>query len=446
MTDVVARTRGTLTVLRHWPGQRRIPFLDPEEAVRRRDANLRATVRYAAEHVPYYRALFAEGRIHPREIRSAEDLARLPAIDRQTVQRHPERFRSTSRLGAEAVRFRTSGFTGHQLDVYHDRPSLLANIAYSERDRAVEANVVGRRLHYSAVDLAMPSGTGQKVQRLYRQTTFRPLRPVRHRVSVDLPLERVVAMINELRPDVIRGDGGYVEAFFRTVVARGIGLHVPRVVVYYGDMVTPDGRRLIEERFGAPVLSRYGAMEAFKIGFLCEERRGFHLYEDLTHVAIVRDDGSPAAPDETDEIVLSNLVNRGTVLLNYRLGDLGVWQPRGCACGRTSPLLRELDGRVADVVHLPDGTFVYSGLIRTMFKHFDSILRFQLVQHEADRFELRMETVDRSSYEAIAGEVAARLRRRLSECEVATSFHDTLEPEPGRKFRPFVVLPPPSSQ
>ena len=57
------------------------------------------------------------------------------------------------------------------------------------------------------------------------------------------------------------------------------------------------------------VMSRYCAVEAFKIGYFCEERTGFHLHDDLCHVRIVRADGTARRAGEPGEIVISNLVN-----------------------------------------------------------------------------------------------------------------------------------------
>ena len=121
---------------------------------------------------------------------------------------------------------------------------------------------------------------------------------------------------------------------FRTALARGWELHRPAVVVYGGDKMSAEGRRLIEREFSIPVLSRYSAVEAFRIGFTCERSTSFHLHEDLCVVRVV--DG---------EIVVTDLTNRGMVLLNYRLGDTGQLGPAGCDCGRTSALLTELEGR-----------------------------------------------------------------------------------------------------
>jgi phenylacetate-CoA ligase len=280
------------------------------------------------------------------------------------------------------------------------------------------------------------------VQRFYRDTSFRPCKPARHFVSIEQPLERIVEHVNELAPDVIRGNGGYLEAFFRAVAARELPLLLPRAVVYYGDMISPGGRALIEE-LGVPVLSRYGAIEAFKIGYLCEERDGFHLYEDLCDVRVVDGNGEPVAHGEVGEVVVSNLVNRGTVLLNYRLGDLARLRPAGCPCGRTSPLLTDLQGRVTEIVYLPDGEFVYPAPVWGLTREVPGIIRFQLVQHERGRFELRLATVDGAAYDRAVEHVLPELRRLLPGTEVEPSRHERLEPPSGRKFRPIVALPGP---
>ena len=93
------------------------------------------------------------------------------------------------------------------------------------------------------------------------------------------------------------------------------------------------GREFIEGTFGIPVFSRYNAMEAFKIGFFCEQRSGFHIHDDLCHVRIVGDDGQTLPPGQQGQVVISNLVNRATVLLNYRLGDVASISTARCACG-----------------------------------------------------------------------------------------------------------------
>jgi phenylacetate-CoA ligase len=439
--NAAERLRGTLTILRALPGQRRVPFLPAEELAGLRDARVRETVRYAAETVPYYRDLFAREGIDPREICSAGDLARLPVIDKRVLYEDPGRFRSLSPAGQAAVAFRTSGFsTGFPLDVFHDRRSLLANIAFSERERAVEVALVGRRVRYVGAELMYTPAATHRVQSFYKTASFRPLRPELHEVPIETSVERVAARLNEIRPDVIRSYGTYLETFFRIIAARNVPLHVPKAIVYGGDRMTSEGRVFIETRFGVPVLSRYNAVEAFKIGFFCEARDGFHLHEDLCHVEVAGSDGRPVSPGEPGQVVISNLVNRGTVLLNYKLGDLARSTSERCSCGRTSRRLLELDGRITDVIRLPSGDVVHQFALWGAVKLVGGVIRYQLVQHEPARFELRLMTVDRATYEQVAHDIARRVRDILQGAEVEVAHRELLELAPYGKFKPLVPL------
>ncbi|MEP7334809.1 MAG: hypothetical protein ABI717_03420, partial [Actinomycetota bacterium] len=396
MRAAAGRAMGMATVLRHLPRQQRMHRLPVARLAELRDERVRATVRYAAEHVPYYRDLFREQGIDPASIGGADDLAELPLLSRRLVQAEPERFRADNRAGRSALPFSTSGSTGTPVTVYRDRAALYANIAHSERERVLETRIIGKRFAYPVVQVMNPGGNEQRVQQFYAKTSFRPLRPRLHEVYVNDRIDDVVKAINRLRPLALRGFGTYLELLFRTVLVRKLELRGPRVAVYGGDPMAAETRQLVEEELGIPVLSRYSAAEAFKIGFLCEEGRAFHLHEDLTHVRIVDEAGAPVPDGELGEVVVSDLVNRGGVVLNYRLGDLARIVGRGCDCGRTTQMLTGLEGRLNSFVTVDDGSVVHSTLIDRRIRR-PGILRFQLEQLTERRFSLRLLLEDASA-------------------------------------------------
>jgi phenylacetate-CoA ligase len=439
-----SRLAGTLTILRTLPGQRRVPFLPAEQVAELRDRRVRETVRHAAETVPHYRELFRREGIDPRQIRSAGDLDRLPLLDRATVHAAPDRFRSTSRDTQEAISLRTSGMsTGFPLDIYHDRASLLANIAYSERERAVEAHFCGRRVRYTAAELRYAPATVKAVRAFYDRSAFRPFRPRHHDVAIEARLETIVATLNRLRPEVIRGYGNYLELLFRLAVARRIVLHRPKVLVFAGEGMTPEGRSFVETELGIVAISRYNAVEAFKIGFFCEQRSGFHLHEDLCHVSVVGPDGGAVQPGESGEVVISNLVNRATVLLNYRLGDLARMTLEPCPCGRTSRRLTELEGRVGEIIHLQSGEVVPQSTVWGVLKVVDGVIRYQLVQRERASFELKLMTVDRATFDLLAGDVTGRMRDLLQGASLEVVYAEAIDLDGRGKFRPVIPLDAP---
>jgi phenylacetate-CoA ligase len=205
--------------------------------------------------------------------------------------------------------------------------------------------------------------------------------------------------------------------------------------MYMAEALPHGARELIEGEFGVPVMSRYSAAEAFKIGFYCEERTGFHLHEDLAHVRI-RD----------GEIVLSNLVNRATVLLNYPIGDVGSVSDEPCPCGRTFRLLSELEGRVEDVLPLADGRFVHPRAVWQVFMNDPDVLQYQLVQHEPRRFSLELATVDDDGYRRALDRALPELEHLLRPAPaIEPRRRERLEHRAGGKFRPVASLCGPST-
>jgi phenylacetate-CoA ligase len=247
-------------------------------------------------------------------------------------------------------------------------------------------------------------------------------------------------MINGVRPDVIVGYGSYLEALFRFIAAERVEIHHPYRVGYVADGMTAPGRRLIEEEFGIPVVSSYAAMESFKIGFTCEQGSGFHVHADLCHVRVIDETGIDAPPGEQGEIVITNLVNRGTVLLNYRLGDLGRLSPEPCPCGRTFPLLADLEGRREDLLYLEPGRVIHPRAVWDVFARLPSIVQYRLVQHAPRTFELEIVTRDPSDRQETMSAAAAGLRELLGDVAIVVKSSEGPLTGPGGKARPVVSL------
>ena len=438
----LTKARGTLTILRERPRQRRVPFLPAERVRQLRDARVRALIRYAAETVPHYRDLLRAEGIDPAEIRTAEDLDRLPFVEKRQLQEEPDRFRARSPLAADPLFLYTSGSTGTPLSVARDRRSLLAMVAYSERERAIESRLIRRRYAYRMAQVFNPGGNVSRVLGSLGTTSYRPFRPRLHELSIADPLEVTAAKIARIRPLVVHGYGTYLELLFRAYAAGQVSFPLPRLVFYAGDRLSPDGRRLIRETLGVPVLSRYAAAEAIRIGYFCELGRGFHLHEDLTYVRVLDRDGGPAGPGELGEVVVTDLLNRADILVNYRLGDLAVLSGEPCPCGRSSRVLADLEGRSNEVVRLADGTFVHPLLLEgPIRRHGPGVLRFQLVQEARDGFRLKVVVTDDEAFARASTEVAAALRDMLGGASVEVERHAELAADESGKFRAVLPLP-----
>ncbi len=407
------RLWGTFVVANSARGQRRAPFLDRRVIEARRDARIRSMVAYAARHVPYYRDLFARERIDPRDVRGARELDALPRLSRDQVRRDPSRFLSTARTASWRLGLLTGGTTGTPLEVQHDGHSLLCNIGYGERERAAVIALCGGTFRPRELHIGYETSNLRKILAFYAASTRLPLKPRRQSVSMTASIDEIVDAINREQPDVLTAYGGFLDALFRTVEARGLRVHAPKVVMYVGETLPPGRRDWIEQTLGSRVMSRYCSAEAFKIGYFCERGTGFHLHDDLCHVRIIGPDGRDREAGEAGEIVISNLVNRATVLLNYPTGDVARMLDGACPCGRTHRLMSEVDGRLEDLLPLGSGAELHPRAIWAALKDEPEILQYQLVQHEIGRFELRLVTLAPDTFDGLAHRTRVALSRVL---------------------------------
>ncbi len=412
-----------------------MPLRPAEEVAQARDERVRGLVTVAASSVPHYRELGLD----PREIRTAAELSSLPLLDRATVAADPSRFRSAAVSDAEVSIVHTSGVTGEPLPVAHDRDSLLRNIVWSRRESRPVSTFGVPSFGGSVVAVLEPEATARQVDRANKGLAWRPGRPKKTVVSTDDPLEVAIAAIEEAKPDLVVGFGSYLELLFRTVAARGGLAHVPKVIRYGADGMTEYGRREIERALGVPVLAGYGAAESLRLGYVCEQRKGFHLHDDVVHAVAVDESGSAVPDGTTGELVISNLVNRGTVLLNYRLGDLVRIERDPCGCGRSSPRIVEIVGRTADVIRLADGRRITPDEVARSVEA-PEIVRFQLAETAQMRFELRLRTIDDAPADAVRDAVAGRVRALLGGAELEVVLDQGLAAGVGGKFRPVVPL------
>ena len=430
---------GSAILARHLIGQRRRPFLRRDRLNELRDRRIRQLVRYAAANVPYYREWFGSQGLDPRQIKGAVDLSRIPILDKELVRTQPERFRAEHSAARHAVSFLTSGTTGVPIEIWHDRQSLLANIAFGERERDPVNQICGGSFRPAELYVGYETSTFKKVTDFYAENVHLPVRPLRRYVSLSEPVEHIAELINQEGPDILVGYGGWIDLFFRTVAARQIDLRLPKMVMYMGEALPFGARDRIENELRVPVLSRYNAVEAFKIGFYCQRRSGFHLHEDLCHLRIVNPSGVDVADGEIGEVVISNLVNRATVLLNYPMGDMASLATGPCGCGRTFRLLSELQGRTEDILALENGRFIHPRAVWQVFKPERQLLQYQLIQQPANRYTLELVTLHRESYGQILERVLPRLVELLgADAEIEAHWRANVIRHTGQKFRAVV--------
>ena len=145
----------------------------------------------------------------------------------------------------------------------------------------------------------------------------------------------------------------------------------------------------LESVFGCRAYNRYGSAEVGDIAGQCNEAKGLHVFPWTVYLEIVDDDGRLVSPGTPGDVIVTSLANLAMPLIRYAIGDRATMiEDVDCTCGRHGQMITDLEGRTTDMFRCQDGTIVdYGSLIELLY--FRSwIRRFQIVQHDYDRFEL----------------------------------------------------------
>ncbi len=435
----MTRAAWTAYTVAQAPGARRAPFRPPAAIEALQGRRVRNAIAYAYRHVPYYREALDRLGLGPADFATARDLARLPVIEREQLRRDPEYFVSREKPLERYVQLATDGTTGMPVALYHDPFALFQGATHSERREAAIFRLAGRRVRIRRVFVGSPMGTLARTTRAFRSRSLIPagMRYSDLRLSMSEPPAVNAERISAFGADFLRGYGSYLEAVFVHVQRTGMPFRPPKVVVYGGDDISEPVRRMIAERFGAAVLSEYGAGEAHHIAMECERHTGLHINCDLYPVRIVDADGRELPHGHSGEVVLSNLVNRATVLLNYRLGDRATMLSGRCPCGRTLPRMSLPEGRADDWIESPSGEPLHALAVRGLVLADDRwVLTFQIEQLSRSRFTVAAVVAEGTDRDALRARIQGRFRDRFGEATITrVLFVDSLERTPGGKVR-----------
>lgn len=394
---------------------------------RERDAALRRLLRNAYEHVRFYRKLFDREGLTPDDIRTAQDLRKLPVIDKRTLRMQPlEDLLRTGARVSRLVRLSTSGSAGAPFNVYIDGRCQRLRRAQALRPYLTN----GRRLGDRALLL-----TGHPDR---EPKWFERLGVLRERrVDCMAPLEQQLAAINGWRPQVIQGYPSALTSLAAFVRDERRPLHRPRLVFTDSELLTAESRRLIEETLGAPVIDVFGTWEAGNVAYQCDRRQGHHVAIDCAILEVLAADGDPARPGEDGRLVCTVLDNDAMPLIRYDLGDIAAQSSELCACGRSFPLLQVISGRSNDQLRLGDGRAISpEGLLARFGAMSGSVREYQIIQEALEGF--RVLVVPGVQFDdAAGGRIRAIFEAWRPSVQVTIEAVDAIPREPSGKRRAF---------
>ena len=141
------------------------------------------------------------------------------------------------------------------------------------------------------------------------------------------------------------------------------------------EMLPESLRNTFQDKYGIHTRQIFSTAELLLLGYECEEKSGWHVPEEVFIEIVDPETGQPVPPGEVGEVVVTPF-NEIFPLVRYAIGDLSRIEYGACPCGRTSPKLMGLLGRIGDAVKVR-AMFVHGSQVKAVIGKFDRIAAAQ---------------------------------------------------------------------
>jgi phenylacetate-CoA ligase len=203
-----------------------------------------------------------------------------------------------------------------------------------------------------------------------------------------------------------------------------------RVAFVAAEMLPESLRSRLEEKFGMIMRQAYGTADIRCLGYECLKKNGMHVPDDKIVEIVDPSTGKQLGPGKTGEIVATTF-DKVYPLIRFGTGDLSILTETPCPCGRTSPRLVKILGRVDQATKVR-GLFVHPGQVNEVASRYPQIANYQLVlkrKEDRDEMMLRIELKEEVSQPEKLGH------------EIEQSIRDVMKIRGDVEFVPQGVIP-----
>ncbi len=321
--------------------------MPPEELRRVQYTLAKALITRVYERSEFYRRRMKEQGIGPDDIRTLDDIQKLPFMYKRDLRdTYPDGLFYAPR--DELVRYHvSSGTTG--------KPTV---VGYTRNDIETWSESLARA--FSSCGL----GRGDVLQVSYGYGLFTGGLGAHYgaeRIGATvLPTsvgntERQIELMQDLHTTAIACTPSYLLHMGEVAERMGVSIRDDtdlRVGILGAEPWSEQMRSRIEDWLGIRAYDIYGTSELSGPMFTeCSEQQGIHIWSDLALAEIVDPEtGEVLPPGERGELVVTILQKEAFPVIRYRVGDITVMDESPCACGRTHPRIRRIQGRVDDML------------------------------------------------------------------------------------------------
>lgn len=375
------------------------------------DERLAKTVKRVYENVEFYRKKMDQTGVKPEDIKSVDDLHKLPFLTKDDL-RDAYPYGLLAAPLSDCVRIQsTSGTTGRRVVAF-----------YTQHDIDLWDDCCARAI-------AAAGGTKEDVVHVcygYGLFTGGPgLNGGSHKIgSLTLPMssgntDRQIQFMCDLGSTILCCTPSYAAYLAESIWERGLQDQIKlKAGIFGAEAWTEEMRHDIEQKLGIKAYDIYGLTEISGPGvsFECSEQTGMHINEDHFIAEIINPKTGEVLPDgEKGELVFTSITKEAFPLLRYRTRDICILNRKKCSCGRTHVKMTKPLGRSDDML-IVKGVNVFPSQIETVLLNQGYPANYQILvgrQNNSDTIEVQVE-MTQEMFSDNAGIVAEREKKLVN--------------------------------
>lgn len=382
-----------------------------EEIVALQNERLAKQVKHVYDNVSMYRERMDELGIKPEDIRTIDDLKKLPFTTKDDLrEQYPYGLLATPLENCVRIQS-TSGTTGRRVVAFYTQNDI--NLWEECCARAIVA----------------AGGTKEDVVHVcygYGLFTGGPgINGGSHRLgSLTLPMssgntDRQIQFMTDLGSTILCCTPSYAAYLAEAIHERGVSDQIKlKAGIFGAEAWTEEMRHDIEEKLGIKAYDIYGLTEISGPGvsFECEEQTGMHINEDHFIAEVIDPNTGEVLPDgEKGELVFTSITKEAFPLIRYRTRDICILSREKCPCGRTHVKMTKPLGRSDDML-IVKGVNVFPSQIETVLLNKGYAANYQIIvtrANNSDNLEVQVEkTPEMSGLDDAA--IAAKTKELVS--------------------------------
>lgn len=380
------------TEKRYWNEE--IECMSREDMKKLQNERLVAQVKHVWDNVPYYRKKMEEKGVTPDDIKSQDDLYKLPFLTKADL-RDAYPYGLLAKPLSDCVRIQsTSGTTGKRVVAF-----------YTQHDIDLWEDCCARAI-------VAAGGTNEDVCQVcygYGLFTGGPgLNGGSHKVGcLTLPMssgntDRQIQFMQDLGSTILCCTPSYAAYIGETLKEKGLTPDDIKLKagIFGAEPWTEEMRQEIQKLLGIKAYDIYGLTETSGPGvsFECEEQTGMHINEDHFIAEIIDPDTGEVLPEGSKgELVFTSITKEAFPLLRYRTRDICVLTREKCSCGRTLVKMCKPMGRSDDMLIIKGVNVFPSQIESVLLKMSNATPNYQIVVDRVgttDTFEILVEISD----------------------------------------------------